>query len=85
MNAVIEALQCLVVEADYADQYVGTLQGIRQNVTKMIEDFDKTISLISPKTDRAKLLQTQRDDLVTYLQGFEKAFKKDPLAQRKGF
>ena len=81
-----KVLQEILVESDYADQYVETLKSVRDHTTKTLKEFDTIIEAIkSKKSDRLKLLQAQKAALVSFLDGFEEAFAEDPLAKRKGF
>ena len=86
MKRLHRVLQNVLVEADYADQYVETLKSIREHTGKALKEFDTIISLIKPKkSDRLKLLQKHQAELNAFLNDFEDDYRKDPLAKRKGF
>ena len=86
MTKLHEVLQEILVESNYADQYVSTLKSVRDHTKKTLKEFDTIIDTIkSKKSDRLKLLQKQRAVLFSFLDGFEESFAEDPLAKRKGF
>jgi len=81
-----KVLQEVVVEADYADQYVEALKAVREHTGAALKEFDTIIRLIKPKgSERLKLLQKHRVELNDFLNDYEDDFREDPLAKRKGF
>ena len=82
---VLHKVLCEIAEADHADQYIDTLKGVRESMTKMIKDFDATMAVMQKGSDRHKKLKKKRDEMASFLDGFETELQQDPLAKRKGF